>query len=575
MKKIKNKEAYIVVAIYLFSTLLFILKSFLSTEISLADEGHYIATALRLYHGDALLVDDWSAEQLNGFLLFPFIHIYMYIFGKTDGIILYFRLLYIIFKLIISIWAMLRLKKNNSFGIYGYLGVGFFWIFTPYNIDTLSYNTIPLAVMFILDIIILCESDSKKEYIFSGILWALAILAQPFLMFTYLFMLVWVVIYNCFKKGKGIDGVVNWKNFLALSGGAIIVAIVFTVFIFSRANWNEIMENIIFIFSEPDHNVVESGTFVSLWKNLKLSIDSIVKDYPVVTWLNVVYLFLTVMYKLYHKFMPVKYDSWWAMGAVVCLTISCIDILISKPMFIENIIYIPFLWLAFGEIVLLKFKMKNIFVICMTILYTIAVGVGTNTGILTTSTTICVLATITVILLQEFEQNLPGEYSPGIKLNKIANLACILFLLICTFVMRIVIAWTDTISFESIGQYSWYLERGPLKGTYAKESVYVDYNMILNDLDLVEVKKDDILFCGTSTPMAYIYLDVEFGTMGTPFFSLDYERLDKYYELHPKKFPTIVYYKNFTEEDEESGFIKKIQNYEINTINERMIAKKK
>ena len=50
--------------------ILFIGNIFLDTN---TDEFHYLATTYRFYLGDAMLVDDWSPEQMNAVLFLPFI----------------------------------------------------------------------------------------------------------------------------------------------------------------------------------------------------------------------------------------------------------------------------------------------------------------------------------------------------------------------------------------------------------------------------------------------------------------------------------------------------------------------
>lgn len=50
--------------------ILFIGNIFLDTN---TDEFHYLATTYRFYLGDAMLVDDWSPEQMNAVLLLPFL----------------------------------------------------------------------------------------------------------------------------------------------------------------------------------------------------------------------------------------------------------------------------------------------------------------------------------------------------------------------------------------------------------------------------------------------------------------------------------------------------------------------
>ena len=60
-----------------------------------------------------MLVDDWSPEQMNAVLLLPFFTLYHLIVGSNTGIVLYFRFLYLIMKVLVFFYCYRTLKINE------------------------------------------------------------------------------------------------------------------------------------------------------------------------------------------------------------------------------------------------------------------------------------------------------------------------------------------------------------------------------------------------------------------------------------------------------------------------------
>ena len=68
------------------------------------DESYYLTVPHRLLFGDRLIVDDWHVSQLSSIFQYPFFFLYSRVTGGTDGIILYFRYVYIVIQLLFCIW---------------------------------------------------------------------------------------------------------------------------------------------------------------------------------------------------------------------------------------------------------------------------------------------------------------------------------------------------------------------------------------------------------------------------------------------------------------------------------------
>lgn len=551
---------------FVMTTILFLLKSLISSEISLEDEMHYIATALRFCKGDAYLVDDWSPEQLNSFLLLPFIFVFKFLFHSTEGIVIYFRILHIFFKLFITLYAIYRLKKVGRLTVYTIIGILFYYFFTPYNIEALSYNTIPLSMIFLICIIMFTYKNRVSDFYICGILLAFSVLSQPFLSILYFFGLFIYSFYNLYLiiTKKKPDDFFYYQNFIFLTLGVFTIAFIFLTFVFSRADISEILANIKYIFSEPDHNV-SSNMFVTLLNKLSQTTHVFIfYCHGKITFLNLICFGIIIFCKCLNKIKPALTTS------ILFLLITCILILISNNAFIINAIYIPFVWFGLELAFLItQNKVRHIFILSICLIYTACTALGTNTGILSTSASMSIFAIFSIIMVSDISADVKSVS----KANLFFTSSIFTVILVSTLIMRIFIVWTDI---YNINTYTCFCNKGPLKGTFANKEVYGQYTAILDNLDTLNYQSSDILFCGTSTPTAYLYMDVEFGTMGTPFFYLDYDRVKAYFALHPDKIPTIIYYEELSGTAEEHEFLEYINViYKIEKNKNQLLAVKK
>ncbi|MCM1262437.1 MAG: hypothetical protein NC313_06915 [Butyrivibrio sp.] len=249
----RKKTAGVFIIVLIVTTFVFVLKCLITT-IGTTDELYYITTAYRFYQGDAMLADDWNTAQMSGFLLLPFVSLYMAIMKTTEGIVLYFRFLYLIYKMFVAFFCLKRLKP---YGLFGMMGVAVFYFFTPYNLDSLSYNTIPIGMVMMIGAVYLTEKRKKLDYYLCGIFLAMSILAQPFFILIY-FAGAAFAAWKAYTRNSG----GKWhplKKYVLVSAGAVTVLLIFLLFIFSRASLHEISENLQFILNDKNHSVSGTG----------------------------------------------------------------------------------------------------------------------------------------------------------------------------------------------------------------------------------------------------------------------------------------------------------------------------
>lgn len=148
--------------------------------VDFTDEGFYVALPYRFVLGTRPILDDISIYQSSGTLLTPFLRLYHFLIPDNSGVVLYFRHLYLLFVLAIT-WISAR----HLFGEIKSLPLTLLFatpcfLFIPYGIPNLSYNTMGSG-FFILGLIFMyaCAPRRAAWYFVAGILHAFAVLAYP------------------------------------------------------------------------------------------------------------------------------------------------------------------------------------------------------------------------------------------------------------------------------------------------------------------------------------------------------------------------------------------------------------
>ena len=226
------------------------------------DEAFYLTVPQRFNMGDALIKDEWHLSQLSGFLLMPFVWLFTTITGSTEGIILAARVLYIIFHATVSIVIYSRIRK------YGYVSVFasvLYFIYTPYDIMAMSYNTMGLDFVTLAGVIMGTASYKKKlPLIVSGVAFAAAVLCCPYLAVAYILYGICVLIHT-FIKNKETKFILKselfaGKTFLFFSIGIFALAAVFLVFALTRVSIKEIFNYLPYLMTDPEHPQIALGT---------------------------------------------------------------------------------------------------------------------------------------------------------------------------------------------------------------------------------------------------------------------------------------------------------------------------
>lgn len=211
------------------------------------DEAFYLTIPYRMIKGDVLFLNEWHGSQLSAFLLYPFVRLYLALFKSTDGIIQWFRYTYTFVNAAVSCLAYSRLRR---FGGSAVVGVLIYYLFVPYNISALSYNSMGYMFILLSSVFFATNFDGKKIiYLISGVFFACAVLCQPTLVAFFAIAFVAVIVYSAFKKDT---------EYLKIGGmfsvGCAIPALPVAAYLLIKIKISDIISSIGMITSDPEHD---------------------------------------------------------------------------------------------------------------------------------------------------------------------------------------------------------------------------------------------------------------------------------------------------------------------------------
>lgn len=214
-------------------------------ELPSQDEAFYLTIPKRLLDHDSLIVDEWHGSQLAAILTCPLIRLHRALFGY-DAILLHFRYIYVFFQALCSAVIYGCFRKH---GLSAVLSSLYFFIFTPFDIMALSYNTMGLMLVTLTGTV-LAIAQHNKAFFFSGVLFAGAVLCCPHLMAGYALYSAAVLVCAAAARDRRKAIAVKWASF-TLGGG--ICAVLLLAFILTRASFSEVWSAIPMLFSDPEH----------------------------------------------------------------------------------------------------------------------------------------------------------------------------------------------------------------------------------------------------------------------------------------------------------------------------------
>ncbi len=493
-------------------------------SVNTTDEAYYIGTAYRLWYGDGMLCDEWNpTQQMCSFWLYPFFALFRMILGSNDGMILAFRLLYIVFQLCISGYLYGKLKK---LGYISFFPVFFYLLSTAFNINSLSYNTMAnSAFVAFLVTLVMMEKPDWKSCFRGGIFASIVVMGNPYAVVAYVLYgaACVIVALRCKKTGKNAPVSVCFETFLKMSLTAAGVLVVFLIFTFWHATLERILKNLPYIIGDQEH--------VQRW-NVKIS------DY--FRYFREHYLgcmvvpTATAVIALIDKKRKEHGILYMGLAALSILPYMIYHGVISDYVPV-NLVTVPICMLGLIAFIVSEKKLKKVFYIWYlpALVYPFIVQITSNTGPLAVSAAFMTAGAASVLLAAHWamEQDLKAA-------RMICNGMVILQLALMLF-LRITYVWTDA----PLSELTTKVERGAAKGLYTTAEDVQYYNELYDDLDALNMTDEDGFLIVGSEPLLYLYADKMVASYSTWQVYTNETRLYRYYEIHDGegKFPDVVY----------------------------------
>lgn len=499
------------------------------------DESFYLSIADRFFKGGIPIEKEWNPAQLFGIVILPIYSAYIKIMGSSDYIYLFFRMYFLFLAYITSIGIYVLIKKiGYSYSVATICSI-IFLLYSRASIPSLSYYSmslitysIPCFIIFYLNYF---KVESKKinfslSFII-GFLLVIAICSNPFIIIIYIIGFISSVVMA--RK----DSI--W--FCRIVGGLIgsgTLAIIITLFLFSRTSISHIFKNIKFIISDPEH---ESRNFlieILRWFN------NILKEYDLVTIVVLCMLFIYII--TYHiKKKEIKYKTKiliFYMISIICF----IQLLHSLKMI--GMAYIALSIYGFFAYLLTCKRNKLVFynIYVPGIFLSLAWKFCSNTGITTMTIGFVLSAIASVIFLYDFIYEIKenrDEYEKGIpSIFRVISFGLIICSIIITLYLRVVYVHRDA----PINLLNKEIIYGPAKGLITTEENFSNYNSIISALDIINsvYNEDKHIFISKLLPWGYIYSNQKVGAYSTWRIPMDSKLGIEYYKNNPEMSPDIV-----------------------------------
>lgn len=501
-----------------------------------ADEMYFIGTIERIYRGEKILIDEWNpTQQLCSFWIYPFYCALRAVLGSTEGIVMAHRLLALAFHVLAVSLTFSKLRRKGWGAVAAML---LFLTFAPFGIFTLSYNSIQFAVLPLLGACLYEKEHHRAwEYVLYGVLCALLVLANPFAVLLY-------VLYGALCAGFTLAGklkkcripeVFKLRSFLLMSVGAGIIAFLFVAFVLGRGSVGEILANLPHIVGDSEHEQQGIATYI---KKTTRYFYLCHKSYKYMIWgYGALFLAILLDRKRY------THSKWYLiLGAVLVIPYLVYYGFVFDHISV-NYQMMPLTFWGLEAYLLTKKKDRRL--LCCwfipAVLFTMVVQYATNTGIVTISAAYSVTSILSVIFLWDWacEQELQRS---RIALGVI--LLTILIQFAGTFYLRMTYAWGDNKMYLLNTQ----MERGPLKNVYTTKEMAEEYALVLNELDSLNLTKEEHLLVVGVAPWIYLYTDAGCGSYSTWQVHENSTQLFAYYELHPDKLPDVIYMMHWGED---------------------------
>lgn len=532
--------------IYLFAS------SFFDGTIS--DEAFYITIPMRIMNGDGLFTDEWHLSQLSAVLLYLPFRLFYFLSGSTEGIILYFRLLFCIMQ---GFTGAVIYKTLRKYGAAAVIISSAFMLFSVISLNTLSYNTMGVSLLMLLvcTLYSLSEKPSPVKMLASGALIAMFILCQPVGVVYYIIYFIAVCIFLIIKAVKKvkIPYPFELKSFALSVAGILPVLGFFCFILLKNSDIGSIIDCIPGIMSDVEHMEIAEELGVKTFSLVQFFSDMSMAAGTAPLVITVITMILAVIIKRKNKTAAV---------ITVCSAFAVLSLVFYFRLNFMgettetddiNFYFLPLAVPGIFFYLLSDKKNHNAFVLfwCTGILYALFMTISSNLALHASVNGYIIASAGSVIAAADVLNELRSEKTKT-KLCKTA----VIFIAACIFGFTIINSTATCVS-SAVNRAMFKsspVTTGIYKGIKLPTDQALTYTRIHNDAERMEkfTQPDDRLFVIENVPAMYLESELPMGAHSGWFICNQLslpeirDRFREYYKLNPENIPDYLYVPAYT-----------------------------
>lgn len=483
-----------------------------------SDETFYFSTTNRFYQGDGVFLHEWFPTQLVSLLLLPLYSLYIAISGSAAGILLFFRICFVLFSLFTALITYRILNKDYSRFIS--LCAGLMVLFYAHlNIATLSYYTMSvnfyLISMLLLSLALSNHTDKPRRiFVLAGVSFAAAVICLPTMAVAYFICSACLILVSI--KRKELRAVFPYTLI-----GICILAVVILAYILSHVGIMDILDNLQYVLSDEEHTT----SLIFPFKKFFISINEV---YHYAAYAGYLLIVFTCLFgrKLKSDFRK------WIFAADILLFLAYLWFSIGHTGYISTAVVMFAVPLYFMTEKRNKRFFFLLFLSGMIFSFVFSYSSNGYLYIMTLGHSIAAIGALCFIadFMTEVSDLRPLVY---------ASLAVIAITVLQTMTLRIVNIYRDA----PLTELTERLTEGPAKGLYTTPEHADSYKQVLHTIQEYDRAEGNIFFTKL-LPWGYLVSDMKCGAPTTWRTTFDSERLDLYYKANPDRIPDMIFVVN-------------------------------
>ena len=264
MEKTENRTRWLGVLLLLTLFLILIVRCFFS--FCQTDESFYAAMVNRLWTGDHLVWDEWNSTQFYTPLILPYYALFILIHGSTEGVILFLRLLYVLFALLTAIKLFRLINHDTGNPVYSAAAASLVLIYSRANIQGPSYYNLCMLCCtsafcsFTMASYAATAAGYRGMQLWSGVLLACGVLCNPFLApIVFLMVLVGLLVVQTRRETS------------AVLAGIVLMALIYCTYLAVTTGVSHFVEGLPYLFINPEQSNIMQNLSMAVHEAIHVS----------------------------------------------------------------------------------------------------------------------------------------------------------------------------------------------------------------------------------------------------------------------------------------------------------------